>query len=714
MGLWESMTRYLAGEDRSTQQWIEVRGLGATPPSAQVNKASWPEKNVSVFRDEGYNQSATVYACVRARANAVSAATLRVYRDEGGGQRAEIEGHPLRELMVRPNPFVSEAEFLLLTSTFMDVCGFALIEKVRSSSGRVVELWHLRPDWAKPILRDQAAPDWEYRIPGRGAVTIPADDVLVITGAPSLTLAPTGLSPISVALREVGIENSATDFLKLFLDNGGAPRYALVSPTAITDQARADAIREKWAQTYGGFRNWVNVALLHGGLDVKQIGFDLNEMAYPELRRLTEARICTVLGVPAILIGAQVGLDASTYSNFEEARRTFYEDTVGPLWARIDGAVTRSLLPEFGVERGVSVEFDTSNIPALRDDVNPAWARATEALRSGAITINQAQMEMGLPGFGPGGDVLLMPGSVIPVPVVNIAMIGELAAAARPQPAPAVMLAGLGPVQAAAALPAAAPRENRAWEYGGPEHVAAWEERVRRTNDGEDSVARAVRALFRDQQAAVLSKLGQRAAFDAAEDPFDLGDWIEAFRVTLRPAITRIVGAAGRAAATDIGVGYGFDLEAPAVQRAIEKQAQTFARRVNETTWQALKDSLAEGYQLGEGADVLARRVELVMAGRIESDSITIARTETTKAYNEGTRESWKQSGVVAGKRWLAALDERTRDSHIEAHGQTVGLDEYFMVGVGMGQAPGQIGLPEEDINCRCAMTAVLQTDMEG
>lgn len=718
MGFLDELKRWavepVGQQDRGRPSGMELRGLGASVPAFAVNRAVWPERNLSVLRDQGYNQSATVYACVQARAKAVSAATLRVYRDEGGGQRAEVDNHPLRELLLRPNPFVSEAEFLLLTSTFMDVAGFSIIEKVRSSNGRVVELWHLRPDWAKPILRDQAAPDWEYRIPGRGAVTIPADDVLVITGTPSATLMPTGLSPISVALREVGIENSATDFLKLFLDNGGAPRYALVSPTAITDQAKADAIREKWAQTYGGFQNWVNVALLHGGLDLKQVGFNLNEMAYPELRRLTEARICTAFGVPAILIGAQVGLDASTYSNFEEARRTFYEDTVTPLWARIDGAITRDLLPEFGVERGVSVEFDTSNIPALRDDVNPAWGRATAALSAGAITINQAQMEMGLPGFGPGGDVLLMPSSVIPVPVADIGMIGELAAAARPQAAPTVMLAGIGPAAQPAMLPASSPRENRAWEFGSPEHVAAWEERVRRTNAGEEAVGAATRAAMRDQRDAVLARLNQRAAGDVLEDPFDLGDWIEVFTVRLRPAFTRIFSAAGRTAASDLKVGYTFDLEAPGVQRAIDRQAQTFARRINETTWDRLKASLAEGYRQGEGADILAGRVEQVMGTRIESDSLTIARTETTRAYNEGTRESWRQSGVVAGKRWLAALDERTRETHIEAHGQTVGIDDWFQVGAGMGETPGQIGLPEEDINCRCSMTAVLASDLTG
>jgi len=58
------------------------------------------------------------------------------------------------------------------------------------------------------------------------------------------------------------------------------------------------------------------------------------------------------------------------------------------------------------------------------------------------------------------------------------------------------------------------------------------------------------------------------------------------------------------------------------------------------------------------------------------------------------------------------ALDDRTRDSHIAAHEQYNGaddgipLEDDFQVGGGRGPAPGQIGLPEEDIQCRCTMTA--------
>jgi SPP1 gp7 family putative phage head morphogenesis protein len=129
---------------------------------------------------------------------------------------------------------------------------------------------------------------------------------------------------------------------------------------------------------------------------------------------------------------------------------------------------------------------------------------------------------------------------------------------------------------------------------------------------------------------------------------------------------------------------------------------------VNSTTWDMLKTSLTEGIGKGEGIPDLAARVEAVMGDRIRSTPETIARTEVIGAYNGGTLEAWKQSGVVTKKRWLATLDERTRETHTAAHGQVVPLDDDFEVGGFSGPCPGQMGDAGEDINCRCTMTAIV------
>jgi uncharacterized protein with gpF-like domain len=54
-------------------------------------------------------------------------------------------------------------------------------------------------------------------------------------------------------------------------------------------------------------------------------------------------------------------------------------------------------------------------------------------------------------------------------------------------------------------------------------------------------------------------------------------------------------------------------------------------------------------------------------------------------------------------KTWTATVDERTRESHAEADGQTVKDDEAFEVGGAELRFPSDPnGPPEEVINCRC------------
>jgi uncharacterized protein with gpF-like domain len=143
--------------------------------------------------------------------------------------------------------------------------------------------------------------------------------------------------------------------------------------------------------------------------------------------------------------------------------------------------------------------------------------------------------------------------------------------------------------------------------------------------------------------------------------------------------------------------------------RFLEGRAQRFAVEVNDTTWNELQTALGEGMTAGESIPELAERALAVMEGRIRSTPGTIARTEVIGANNGGTLLAWEQSDLVEEKTWLAALDDRTRDTHIDAHGQTVKLNEDFKVGAGKGPHPGAIGIAEEDIACRCAMIAGLK-----
>ena len=94
--------------------------------------------------------------------------------------------------------------------------------------------------------------------------------------------------------------------------------------------------------------------------------------------------------------------------------------------------------------------------------------------------------------------------------------------------------------------------------------------------------------------------------------------------------------------------------------------------------------------------------------GRIPKNrAMTIARTESHRIQIQATADAqWKAkaNGADVVKQWDSSLDKNTRKSHRELDGQIRELDEEFEVNGHKAMQPGGFGIPEEDINCRCAL----------
>lgn len=94
-----------------------------------------------------------------------------------------------------------------------------------------------------------------------------------------------------------------------------------------------------------------------------------------------------------------------------------------------------------------------------------------------------------------------------------------------------------------------------------------------------------------------------------------------------------------------------------------------------------------------------------------------IARTEMIGAARAGQNDSDRQSGLVIGKIWRSAKQDRTRPGHRKAHDQTVAFDEPFLVENSKGEVekmmyPGDSSLgasASNVIQCRCWYKRILQ-----
>ncbi|MBK8184282.1 MAG: hypothetical protein IPK63_15945 [Candidatus Competibacteraceae bacterium] len=104
--------------------------------------------------------------------------------------------------------------------------------------------------------------------------------------------------------------------------------------------------------------------------------------------------------------------------------------------------------------------------------------------------------------------------------------------------------------------------------------------------------------------------------------------------------------------------------------------------------------------------DILGIQGGRKIAGGIAARAETIVRTETNRAFSVATQsqmETSLQEFPELQKAWMSTGDFRTRNAHLSAHGQIVGVNDKFSVGgeeLAFPRDPA--GSAKNTINCRC------------
>jgi uncharacterized protein with gpF-like domain len=139
---------------------------------------------------------------------------------------------------------------------------------------------------------------------------------------------------------------------------------------------------------------------------------------------------------------------------------------------------------------------------------------------------------------------------------------------------------------------------------------------------------------------------------------------------------------------------------------------QRYWLNLEDDTREIIKNAITNATDHGfVGEGLLVRLIKKITGGEISRlRAKRIARTETTGAANGGHAaviDELAREGLVAGKTWLAVLDNDTRESHRLLNGKSVKPGKSFHVGESGASAPypGHFSLPaEERINCRCTI----------
>ena len=415
------------------QASLAIRDLGlksalALVPSWQVGVEQAPPVDLAKFAREGYRRNELVYACIREIATTAAEVQLCI-RDARG---APLPDHPAQRLLNRPNP--QQSAFELWESVLIDlqVFGNAFILKqtppapAGAPTGRggsssapssprgapagapreIEALWKLRPDRITILPGSRRLVDAYLHRVGERETRLDPQDVLHFRFADPLNDL-WGLSPLEVASRQIDIDTEASKFIDAFFRNAAVPFGIIKLKRSLRGgEEEAKRIGRRWTDRFRGLLGRFQVGVLDADADFQRIALTQEEMALPDVRAQTEARICAAFRVPPILVGAKVGLDRSTFSNAAQARRTFWENTMLALYRRIESKLDAELLPNYErLGETLRARFDFTDVAALRDSRESVERSAIAGLRAGALTINDARIRLGLDPL-PDGDTL--------------------------------------------------------------------------------------------------------------------------------------------------------------------------------------------------------------------------------------------------------------------------------------------------------------------
>jgi len=422
--------------------WSKLFGREEKVSAAADVIAGWapgypqsPKSDFKGLNEEGYAKCMAVYSCVNKIADSVAHIPLCLYRGD-----EEVEDHPLIKRLQRPNAWTPGYLFWKSFVSFRLLNGNSYLERVLRTGAPakadttemesdsintpqedpILELWFHRPDWMKIQIGKFATPE-QYILENTGKKKAWPSNPM--TGESDImhwrSFNPTdpwfGQSPLKTGIDAMRTFNKANEWNNNMLDNAAQPNGAFVykpsdsqpggmTPTQMNDLA--NQIDERLSGPKNARR-----PLILNNLEWQTMSLTPLEMDWLNGKDSSIRDICNLFGVPPQMLGLK---DAQTYSNYAEARQSFYMETVLPCLDELCDVLNHWLTPTYGED--LKLKPDHDDVDALNPSRYEKWEKVNS---NTTLTINEKRDAIGYEEIED-GDIVLVPSTNIPLAdVVN-------------------------------------------------------------------------------------------------------------------------------------------------------------------------------------------------------------------------------------------------------------------------------------------------------
>ena len=321
------------------------------------------------------------------------------------GDATRIVNHPLLNLLDRGtgNPRLNGFACIQLTAMHIDLVGeaFWLIEK--NELGAPETFWPLPPSWVRR-LPTESHPFYELSTDGGLVGDIPASMVVPFIDPDPKDPYQRGTGISKSLDDEIQIDEYAAKHQKSFFLNRARPDIIISGQFINSEDAKR--LERKWLSDHQGFWKSFKPLFFSNKIDVKELSQSFESMQMVQVRKQERDTFQQVFGVPPEKLGI---IGESKRSTIAAADMFWTKDIIRPRVETIRRPMQGVLVPMF--DERLILSYET---PVIQED---EFKLQVMRFAPWAYTLNQWQELSGAPGFGPAGDVLMVPLNMQLIPV---------------------------------------------------------------------------------------------------------------------------------------------------------------------------------------------------------------------------------------------------------------------------------------------------------
>jgi HK97 family phage portal protein len=323
----------------------------------------------------------------------VTSVPLKLYIKTKFGEEVELEGHPVLDILKCPNPIYSGHALISAIVTDLMTSGTAFGYIANTNAGSVGELYwmdarQMAPDF--PTDGSRWLNQWKYLPAGTGRIEVFTPDQMIVfkRGIDSWNDR-LGYTPLLACCREIALVNMLSGYTGAILKNAGVTNI-VVTPTgeSVIQEKQRDQLRTTIMDSIG-MDSQGKPLVFSSPVNVSSLGTMPRDMMLTDVDMHAVARITSAMGLSPMLLGLPD--PGKTYSNYREAQRAAWINSIVPFQELIRQTLNERLLSIYDPSGRLQLKWDYANVEALAEDQKAQADRAVNLYKTGLITRNEGR-----------------------------------------------------------------------------------------------------------------------------------------------------------------------------------------------------------------------------------------------------------------------------------------------------------------------------------